>query len=309
MPSTTRATPPPRSSSTSASVRTPPPVWTGTSTAAASASTSGRLTGRPVRAASRSTTWSQGAPAAAKRRGQLDRVAVAGLAVEVALGQAHRAAVRGGRWPGRGPSGRRPAVAAGATGPRSWPGCAGPPRRTSRGGTGCPTPAPLGGGRHRAAVVAGGHGVGRQLRGEGVDEVHPRARPQPGQQARLDAGRRSRRFHCIWGCLTPAGRARTDPRQHARGPAADGILLGALVEELEAHADPEERDPPPDGVEGRRRRGPDVRSACRARPKAPTPGQHHRLGGRRPPPGRPPARASAPRCWRAFSAERRLPMP
>jgi hypothetical protein len=46
----------------------PPPVWTGTATAAATASITGRLTGSPVRAASRSTTWIQGAPSASKAR-------------------------------------------------------------------------------------------------------------------------------------------------------------------------------------------------------------------------------------------------
>ena len=46
-------------------VRTPPPVCTGTPTAAAMAAMTVRLTGSPVRAASRSTTWIHGAPAAA----------------------------------------------------------------------------------------------------------------------------------------------------------------------------------------------------------------------------------------------------
>src|SRR5664280_2719390 len=59
--------PPSRSSSISPSERTPPPVSTGTPTAAAMASTVGRFTGRPERAASRSTTCSHGAPASANR--------------------------------------------------------------------------------------------------------------------------------------------------------------------------------------------------------------------------------------------------
>ncbi len=52
--------------SASSRLRTPPPDWTGTDTARAMAITRSRLTGRPERAASRSTTCSQGAPAATK---------------------------------------------------------------------------------------------------------------------------------------------------------------------------------------------------------------------------------------------------
>ncbi len=66
MPSTTRATPASTRASAAASSRTPPPVCTGTATAAAMAATTGRFAGSPVRAASRSTTWIHGAPASAK---------------------------------------------------------------------------------------------------------------------------------------------------------------------------------------------------------------------------------------------------
>ena len=67
----------------SAPARRPPRRWR---------AITARFTGSPVRAASRSTTWIHGAPAAAKRDGLLDRIVVIhGLAVVVALVEANAA--------------------------------------------------------------------------------------------------------------------------------------------------------------------------------------------------------------------------
>ena len=76
--SPSRPSPRPRRASAPASstLRTPPPACTRArpATAAVIASTTGRLTGSPLRAASRSTTWIQDAPAAAKPSAQRDGV-------------------------------------------------------------------------------------------------------------------------------------------------------------------------------------------------------------------------------------------
>ncbi len=68
VPITTRSTPASSSASADAWSRTPPPAWTWTAApvAAAIAAMTGRFSGVPVRAASRSTRWTHRAPAAAK---------------------------------------------------------------------------------------------------------------------------------------------------------------------------------------------------------------------------------------------------
>ena len=140
-----------------------------------------RLTGSPVRAASRSTVWIHGAPAATKRLGHRDRVvAVDALAVEVALDELHDPARRAGRSPGRGPSGGD-----GGRGALDERRSTARPVRLDFSGWNCVAhtwPA-LDGGHHRAAVVAGGAddgvvGVGRV----GVDEVGPRRIGRAGEQ-------------------------------------------------------------------------------------------------------------------------------
>ena len=91
-PITARATPASASATASATVRTPPPVCTRARpvTAATMARTTGRFTGSPVRAASRSTTWIHRAPASANGPSHGDGVvAVDGLLVEVALHEAN----------------------------------------------------------------------------------------------------------------------------------------------------------------------------------------------------------------------------
>ena len=90
VPITTRATPRSARAAAASALRTPPPACTGTLTAAAMAPIRARLTGSPVRAASRSTVWIHGAPAATNdlshRHGV---VAVDALAIEVALRELH----------------------------------------------------------------------------------------------------------------------------------------------------------------------------------------------------------------------------
>ena len=68
VPITTLATPASSSASAENSSRTPPPDWTGTAMAAAMEATISRLTAIPVRAASRSTTCTHGAPSVANSR-------------------------------------------------------------------------------------------------------------------------------------------------------------------------------------------------------------------------------------------------
>ena len=68
MPITTRATPASMSRSAASTERTPPPVSISQPTLRAMAATYSRLPASPLRAASRSTTWIQRAPAASNAR-------------------------------------------------------------------------------------------------------------------------------------------------------------------------------------------------------------------------------------------------
>ena len=88
VPSTTRRTPPASSWRTSSSVRTPPPDWTGTGTAAAMASTVGRLTGTPPRGRVEVDHVQPPGTGVDEPAGQHHGVPVVGLAVEIPLDEA-----------------------------------------------------------------------------------------------------------------------------------------------------------------------------------------------------------------------------
>ena len=232
LPTTTRATP----SSSSDPSRTPPPVCTGHRHAAAIATTTSRF--EPSRrAASRSTTWIQRAPAASNAARDRDRVvAVHGLAVEVALVQSHdapaaeidrRVEVERRHQPQR-------------TAPRS---CASTcrPFAPDFSGWNCVAAhvAALDGGddRCRRSRTSPWRGRGRRARTSG------RSRTTPAPAGRRTAAtplRTSSVFHCICGCFTPSGSRRTAPGSTPR-PAPAGVLLRLVVEQLHADADAEER--------------------------------------------------------------------
>ena len=203
------------------SVRTPPPACTGTSTAAAIAAMRWRLAASPVRAASRSTVWIQGAPAATKRLGHRDGSSPwIALAVEVALHELHDAAAAqvDGRVEVHQPTAT--ATRPPATNVRS----AARPVRLDFSGWNCVahTGAPLDGGDHRAAVVARG---ARRSRDRCRPRTSGRSRPTPGRARRRAARhspRRSSRFHCICGRFTPSGSRRTVPGQHAEARRRPG---------------------------------------------------------------------------------------
>ena len=74
VPRTTRATPSSSVASMSASVRSPPPTWHGTSTASTIRRMTSPLTGLPALAPSRSTRWRARAPSDTQRRAMADRV-------------------------------------------------------------------------------------------------------------------------------------------------------------------------------------------------------------------------------------------
>ena len=123
------------------------------------------------------------------------------------------------------------------------------------------------------------------------------AEPSIGQQVPLHLGP-----------LDPGGQAPHRAGQHAEAGCARG-LLRALVEQLDTHADPEERQVPPPRRRPRHGREAARRSASAHRAEGADAGQHDAVGLGGVGPGSATSRASAPRCWRAFSAERRLPMP
>ena len=85
-------------------------------------------------------------------------------------------------------------------------------------------------------------------------------------------------------------------------------LVGALVEQLHADADAEERPARGDGVVGRAPRARLARTASMHAPKAPTPGSTTPAASAISA-GSAVRRASAPTRSSAFCADRRLPMP
>ena len=181
-----------------------------------------RSCGTPVRAPSRSTTWIQRAPAADVARRQRDRVAVAVLAPEVTLRQAHRGA--GAQVDGRQQLHQAAALASAHEVPQQGqPGRA----RLLRVELRAPQRAACGQCRHVAAVVAHRRRLVPDRRRERVHEVDPGSRAEALQRLRPGRVRRpaphtSSVFHCICGCFTPAGSGATTPRKMPR-PAAPGL--------------------------------------------------------------------------------------
>ena len=254
----------------------------------------------PVRAASRSTTWIQAAPAADVARRQCGRVAVAGFAFEIALREPNGLAAA--QVDGR----QELHQAARATKLRQQ--CEAGRARLLRDGTGRPTarpgwpwPPPVPRSRTR-----------RPSRRRPAARTSARNTPRavgPGPRAARATSDPvgSSTFHCICGCFTPAGSAATVPGEDAEAHRTRA-LHRRFVEELEADADAEEGDAGRDGL---------AAPALRARSRAAPGRRRRRRPPRAAPPRRPPpprsasvtSRAAAPTCWSAFSAERRLPMP
>ena len=248
-----------------------------------------------------------------ERLGLLERVAVDGLGRELAPAAGARTCRRGCRWRARAPRSAlpRPARRTEPCEAREQAQAGGWP--TSPGGTGCRTgsparrrrPAPRRSRRSRRRSP-GRRALGN--RGVGVDEVVPLARAVA-EQARASPRALVRtRFHCICGRRSLAAIARTVP---SKMPEAGDVrvLLRALEEKLQPDADAEERPARRRSRAGRPRRARSRRSALAQAPKAPTPGSTTPDAPEAAPSGSSTRRASAPTCCRAFSAERRLPMP
>ena len=258
----------------------------------------GRLTGRPARAASRSTTCSQRAPASTKRRASVDRIAVLALPVEVALGQADGSAVPDVN--------RRIQVHHGAEASTARTKLARMPSPTEPDFSGwnwVPTPGPA---RRMPSPGLRSHRWTR-CRRSARGRRSGRSTPRPGP-ARRPAGRRGRRpavsehvpLHL--GVLDAVGQPPDRPGS-TPSPGSAGDLVRSLVEQLEPDADPEERHAPVDGRPGRLlqaagSRGP-PRTGRRPRPRAarprrpPPPGPDRRPGRHRPRGAGGPSRPSA----------------
>ena len=187
----------------------------------------------------------------------------------------------------------------------SWPGSAGPPARTSRGGTAWPR-------RCRAPRRPRRHRRSRTWR-------RPRARPRGRTSARSTP--RSGRPH------PPTSPARRGPGGCSTASAGASRRRGDGGRFREARRGRPRRDPPRrrhTGAACRRRcrgtgdptrrpcgsarPGPSFWSAPMQAPKAPTPGSTTPAASAIRPASAV-RRASAPRCSSAFWAERRLPMP
>ena len=228
-------------------------------------------------------------------------VAVDGLAVEVALVQAHAPPVaqvdRGVQLHHAPPPAQRSTKLASMRRPLR--------RRLLGVELGGPHGAPLDRGHDRAAVVARGDRVGRVLGRERVHEVHPRRVGQPGEQ-------RARALHVehvplhlrVLHARRAAGRSARAARRGRRRPATPRTPRRASACRRRCR-----------GTAGRRATAstatsasPRLGSDSMQRPNAPTPGSTTPAASAMSP-WSAVSRASAPTRWSAFWAERRLPMP
>ena len=305
MPSTTRATPDSSNSSAASAVRMPPPVWTCTDDAVARLDDllqHGTLVGN---AGARRVEVDDVDPARAAfdvARRQLDGVAVALFAVEVALGQPdggaaaqvdgrvevhqRRRQVDEVRRATSAPS--TPISPGGTARPTTCRGRPGrPPARRSR------TPRPS---RRPRAARRSGRSTSTVAGPGRATATAPRPFVPLLEAVPLH----------LW-VLDPTGQGVHLAAEDAEalGP---GRLDRSLVEELEADAHPEERHAGVDGLtrptsRGRSRAGPRAHA-----PNAPTPGSTTASAASTSA-GSVTRRAAAPTCCSAFSAERRLPMP
>ena len=225
-----------------------------------------------MRAPSRSTTWIQRAPARHVARGQRDRVAVALLPAEVALGQAHRRP--GAQVDRRAAAPSRPPSRPGA---RSSPGAPARSHPTSRDGTGRPT-------ARRGSPTRPPHRRSRRPprsppRPAARRSARSRPRAAPPARARVPGATAAAHLQGVplhLRVLDPGGQRPDRPGEDPQARHA-GALDRALVEQLEPHADPEEGH-------ARRHRGAGglLQAAVAQRPRAGAerahPRQHHGVG-------------------------------
>ena len=306
VPITTRATPSVGERAAAASaLRTPPPGLHRHVDRRGDGARSGPgSTGSPVRAASRSTVWIHGAPGRDERLGHRHRVvAVDALAIEVALGELHdlAAAEVDRRVEVHQVATRAAARSTKAGGRRGRCGS------TSPGGTASPTRSPCADRRHhRAAVVAGGdHDARPRCR----PRRSARSTPRPGRGRGAGArGRPAARAGSTASAVASRrpGASRTVPGRMPR-PVAPGLSSEASNSICMPMQMPRNGTPALDRLVGERVEAGARARASMQRPKAPTPGSTTPSASRIRP-GSAVSRASAPRCWSAFWADRRLPI-